>query len=153
MDYLFKEYCFYEEYKNILFGPLEADCKSVNGGYCHYQKCYFINFNTIKHVNKCMLIKDKIECLYFVYIDFGEKQWDDKYWFFVGKLTNDLYFAYESDCCGTGFGLGSSSSLYLSKTPELLYTYGLTNKHRDLINSNINISQRFNCLNAGNKTY
>ena len=50
MDNLFNEYCCYKEYKNILFGPLEADCKSVNGDYCHYQKCYRINCDNIKHI-------------------------------------------------------------------------------------------------------
>jgi hypothetical protein len=51
---------------------------------------------------------------------------------------------YESDCCGTGFGLGSKSTLYLSKNPELLTAYGLTNKHRDLITKNIK-EFRFTC--------
>lgn len=44
---------------------------------------------------------------------------------------------YESGCSGTGFGLGSTSSLFMSKSHELLYNHSLTDKHRNLITKNI----------------
>lgn len=52
-----------------------------------------------------------------------------------------MYFVYESDCCGTGFGISSTTNLHFSKSQELLYNYGLTNKQRKSIDDNI--SQRF----------
>ena len=135
METLFQNSCSFEEYKYILEAPLEADLQSVFiDSYCHEQYCCAITGDKIKHINKLIIIKDKIECLYFIYINFGEKKWDNKYWFFIGRLNNQIYFAYESGCCGTGFGLGSKSSLYLSKTQELLCKYGLTDKQRELIN-------------------
>lgn len=147
MDNLFEEYTSYEEYKNVLLEPLNADeKKTVDEHYCHFQKVYFITDDKIKHIDKIVLIKDIIKCLYFIYIDFGYKEWDDKYWFFVGKLNNEIYFTYESDCNGTGFGLGCESTLYFSKTPEYLIKYGFTNKHRELIINNI--QRRFICPNV-----
>ncbi len=139
---LFEKHCSYEQYKHVLLEPLEADIMALNPDkYYHKQKCFsFIHSevdNNIKYINKVIIIKDIIECLFFIYTDFGEKKWDDKYWFFIGKLNNGIYFIYESDCCGTGFGLGSTSTLYLSKSKNLLYVYGLTNKHRELLNNNI----------------
>lgn len=145
MDSLFKEYHYYEEYKNILLEPLNAD-ETLNIDkkyYCHTQNAYFITDNTINHINKVILIKDRIKYLFFLYTDFGETEWDDKYWFFVGKLNNGIYFMYETECNGTGFGLGTQSKLYLSKKPEYLIKYSFTNKHRDLIN--YNIYKRFIC--------
>lgn len=141
MDTLFDVSASYEEYKNVLVEPLYADYKSTRLNrnyetYAHCQNSFIISNNAIKQVHKCALIKGHITCLYFIYVDFGKK-WDNKYWFFIGKLDNDIYFMYESGCCGTGFGLGSKSTLYLSKTPELLCKYGLTDKHRDLISNNI----------------
>lgn len=145
MDNLFEEYASYEEYKNVLLEPLNADEKINKDEYCHYQKAYFITDDKIIPIKKVVLIKDIIECLYFLYTDFGYSEWDDKYWFFVGKL-NKIYFMYESGCNGTGFGLGSESTLYLSKTPEYLIKYGFTNKHRNLIVNNIH--KRFICSNV-----
>jgi hypothetical protein len=144
MDNLFNEYAYTEEYKNIIVEPLNADeMLNANKRYCHTQHAYFITDNAINHINKVILIKDRIKYLCFLYTDFGEKEWDNKYWFFVGKLNNGIYFMYETICCGTGFGLGAESKLYLSKKPEYLIKYSFTNKHRDLIKNNIH--RRFIC--------
>ncbi len=145
MDNLFEEYACYEEYKYILLEPFNADEELKRRGktYCHYQNAYFINDNKINHINKVILIKDRIKYLFFLYTDFGETEWDGRYWFFVGKLKNEIYFMYETKCCGTGFGLGSETILYLSKNPNYLIKYGFTNKHRELINNNI--CRRFIC--------
>lgn len=129
---------FYEEYKNILDEPLDADLKSVQKkDYVHFQKCYLITNSKIIPSNRNMSIKHLIECVYFVYTDFGEGEFDDKYWFFIGKLSNDLYFSYEVGCSGTGFGLGETCTMHFSKTEELLLTYGLTDKQRNFIKQNI----------------
>ena len=142
MNKLYNEYSLYDEYKYILQDPLDADIKSAQpDNYCHYTKCIIITKDNIKNVEKLVLIKDLIECLYFIYVDYGKREYDNKYWFFIGKLNNNTYFSYESGCCGTGFGLGEKSTLFLSKSQELLYNYGLTDKQRDLINNNI--TQRF----------
>jgi hypothetical protein len=146
MDNLFKNYSSFDEYKYILIEPLNADLLTQDKSVCHTQKVYMITNKKINYLdNKVILIKDNIICLFFIYTDFGQKMWDDKYWFFIGKLNNDIYFSYESGCSGTGFGLGSTSTIYFSKTPELLCSYGLTNKQRDLIINNID--KRFICSN------
>lgn len=148
MDNLFQTHKPYEKYNYILSYPLESERKALlePNRYYHTQNCYAICNDKIKHIDKGVIIKNKIECLFFLYVDFGEKTWDDKYWFFIGKLKEEVYFMYESDCCGTGFGLGSKSTLYFAKKPELLTTYGLTDKHRDLITKNIE-EMRFTCPN------
>lgn len=140
MNNLFNEFSDFENFKNNLSEPLEADeIKDLN---LHFQKCYFIKDNNIKHINKRFIIKNIIEHLYFLYIDLGEKEFDERYWFFIGKIKNkNLYFTYETGCCGTGFGLGEISTIYLSENKDLLCNYGLTNKQRYLINKNI--SKRF----------
>lgn len=133
---------FYEEYKNILDEPLDADLKSVkmdDKTYVHFQNCYLITKNKIIPSDRNMSIKHLIECIYFVYTDFGEKEFDDKYWFFIGRLTNDLYFSYEVGCSGTGFGLGETSKMYFSKSEKLLLTYGLTDKQRNFIKQSIGL--------------
>ena len=67
------------------------------------------------------------------YLKICKYEYDDKYWFFIGKLENNLYFSYEIGCSGTGFGLGETSLIHFSKTKELLLLYGLTDKHRNLV--------------------
>jgi len=132
MDQLFENCISYEDNKKYVVDPLQADCMDQNS-FCHYQKCYRIDTDKIKVITKRVIIKDLIDCLYFLYVDALLDNFDDKYWFFVGKLKNDFYFAYESGCCGTGFGLGSESTLYVSFNKKLLIKYGLTDKQRDLI--------------------
>ena len=130
----------YDEYKTVLDEPLDADLKTKQlneNEYPHYQKCYLITNDKIKPLNKNVMVKHLIKCLYFVYTDFSEKEYDDKYWFFIGRLENNLYFSYEIECSGTGFGLGETSVMYFSKTKELLLLYGLTDKHRNLVNLNL----------------
>ena len=138
----------YEEYKIVLDEPLDADFETkqkTENEYPHYQKCYLITNDKIKQLNQNVIIKNLINCIYFVYTNFG-KEYDDKYWFFIGKLNyykeenNNLYFSYEVGHSGTGFGLGETSIIHFSKTKELLLSYGLTNKQRNLIISNIKLS-------------
>lgn len=143
MEKLFEEYSSFDKYKCILLEPLEADFIPNSNDYCHEQKCYVLTSDKIKHINRIALIKDNIECLFFVYVDFGQQIWDKKYWFFVGKLKNGIYFVYESGRSGTGFGFGETSQICLSKMPDVLCKYGLTDKQRDLIINNI--SKRFIC--------
>ncbi len=157
MDKLFEESCSFDnyEYKHILEVALDADIRAAESdirapqpdNIFHEQKCVIITKDNIKIVNKIVLIKKFIECLYFVNVDFGEDIHDDKYWFFVGKFYNNSYFIYESGCCATGF-IGSKSSLTASKSQELLYNMGLTDKQRDMITNNINQNQRFKCSDA-----
>lgn len=131
---------FYEEYKSILDEPLDADLKSVTideDHYTHYQNCYLITKNKIIPSNRNMSIKHLIEYIYFVYTDFGEREFDDKYWFFIGKLKDDLYVSYETGRSGSGFGLGETSTMHFSKSEELLLTYGLTDKQRNLVKQHI----------------
>lgn len=71
--------------------------------------------------------------MFFIYVDFGEDKWDDKYWFCIGKTKNDLYFSYESKCSGTGFGLGSTTKNYYTKDKNTLLKYGIENIHRTFI--------------------
>jgi hypothetical protein len=141
MDELYKESCEYEKYKELLEEPLDADIIAMtdkSNRFCHYFECEIITKDEIKKINKNILLKNKIESLYFVYADYGDYEFHGKYWITVGKIIKNLYFVYESGCSGTGFGLGSYSKLIISKSPELLYNYGLTDKQRDLINKNIN---------------
>lgn len=136
MDELFspKNAISYEKHKEVLEPPLDADIYlKQHPNFCHYQDYYFLYANRIERVNRIKIIKFNIECLYFIHNDFGLEKWDDMYWFFVGRLSNNLYFSYESGCCGTGFGLGSKSKIYISQEPRLLYEYGLTDKQRELI--------------------
>lgn len=143
MENLFQTSQPYENFKRVLSEPLIADyAKSTDSNkYCHDQTCFSITNKKIRHVKQTVVIKDEIESLYFVHVDAGRMKWDDRYWFFVGKLKHGTYFTYESGCCGTGFGLGSESKLYLSKNPELLYDYALSNEQRNLINT----TDRFTC--------
>lgn len=138
----------FETHKNILFEPLNADRQLKNdktNTYCHYQQIYAIKDNKIDYHNnpdKIFVLDNMIECLYFIFTDFGtNNRWDDKYWFFVGKLTNGLYFSYETKCGGTGFGVGCCSTIYFAKNEKNLEKYGFTNSQRDLIQ--LNIEKRF----------
>ena len=139
MDKLFDNCISFEKCKNIILEPLEADYYILHPEkFCHELKCFIINNNEIKCSNKNQpLIKNHIEYLNFIYTDFGNKEFDDKYWFFIGKSTNGIYFSYESGCCGTGFGLGSKTKIYLSKSQELLSQYALSDKQRSIIDKNI----------------
>jgi hypothetical protein len=140
MNKLFLEWEDYSKYKHLLKAPLEADKQlKVSKKFCHSQKLYGIINDKIKYFGdeKIISILDKITDIYFLYIDFGLTEWDSKYWFFVGKLTDELYFTYEVECSGTGFGIGEESTIYISRKKELLSKYGFTNQHRNLIDENI----------------
>lgn len=133
MDILFENYEPYHKYKHILDEPLEADISKYSDVSLHRQHSYYITNYSINHVDKLIKLKDQIECLFFMYVENNKEDWTDKYWFFVGKLTNGIYFTYQSNCSGTGFGLGEDSHIYLSKNTDLLCRFGFTNKQRDLI--------------------
>jgi len=73
----------YEEYKNVLDEPLDADLKAtknVEDDYPHYQECYLILNGKITQAKnkKTVELKPLIRCLYFVYTDLGEKEYDNK---------------------------------------------------------------------------
>ena len=150
MDKLYDEFCPYDKYSALLKEPFNADanCRvKTNYFNTHIQKCYIIKNNKIKPVDATLNIKRMIESIYFLYVDFGEEKWDDKYWFVVGKLNEgvkEFYFVYESGCCGSGF-IGSESKLYVAQTKEVLSEYGFTNKQRELINTNLNSNRRYTC--------
>ncbi len=120
--------------KQIFDEPFNVDY-NLSHSNSHFINAYFI-YNNKLSVSKKIKIKDNIDCFYFVYVDYGMKRWDDKYWFCIGKTKDNLFFSYESTCCGTGFGLGSCTKIHYSKDKELLITYGIENKHRTLINEN-----------------
>lgn len=144
MDNLFNDYDSYDKYKNVLSEPFNADdTMIIDQNYSHTQKIYLIDDNKITPIDKLISIKNIIDCLFFLYTDFGEFDWDDRYWFFVGKLYNGFYFMYETKCNGTGFGLGTEATIYFSKIPQYLIKYGFTDKHRELIVNNIH--KRFIC--------
>jgi hypothetical protein len=138
----------YEQYETILNEPLNADFESTQNSendYPHYQECYCITNDNIKK-SKNIIIKNLINCIYFVYTDLGNKEFDDKYWFFIGNFNFDkegkhnFYFSYEVGRSGTGFGLGETSRIHFSRTKELLLEYGLTNKQRNLIRSTMELN-------------
>jgi hypothetical protein len=83
MDNLFQTHEPCEKYDYILSHPLESDLLALNSdNFCHTQNCYAICHDKIKHINK-VIIKNMIECLFFLYVDFGEQTWDHKYWFLL----------------------------------------------------------------------
>jgi len=146
--FLFDESRPYKEFRSALEEPLNADTQQGDDHFAHEQKCFIIRNDAIKPVTgRTILIRDVIECLYFVYVDLGRQQWDDKYWFFVGKLVNtkghDIFFAYEAGCNGTGFGLGEQSCLHLSDSLQRLCQYGLTDKQRELIMTSLDLGRRY----------
>lgn len=130
---MFNKSYLYEEYKSFLDEPLDMDAEAIDD--THFQECHLITNNKIQLLNRRIILKPLIECLYFVYVDYGRIKYDDKYWFFIGKLKNGLYFSYEVGCSGTGFGLGETSKIYFSNTKELLLLYGLTDKQRNIIDN------------------
>lgn len=137
IENLFDTFEKYSIYSNYFSEPFKANsCTDVN--YPHSQNCYRIDKNGIKLLNKKIDLTEIIECFYFIYVDYGLKEFDDKYWFAIGKIKNqnNIFFSYESNCSGTGFGLGETSTLYFSNDKSLLITYGLTNKQRNLIANN-----------------
>jgi len=149
----------YDKYDYLLSIPLDADHRAMLDKRTmlenphleyqfrllldHEQRRYYIEPDNIKcYNNKIISLKGKIESLFFIYTDFGDIDgWSDKYWFFIGKTTYGMYFAYEVSNAGTGFGLGEESVIHFSKSQELLCKYGLTNKQRELIKNNIDNSR------------
>ena len=155
MDNLFDNKYSYEKYRDLLSEPLEADgnTKYINEQR-HFQKCVVITTDNIKLVEKRVIIKNSIDCLFFLYMDPSLRSYDARYWFFIGQIKNNknkiAYFSYEAGCCGTGFGFCETSSLHLSNDPNLLVTYGLTDKQRDLIAQSKNILQHDKIENDDN---
>ena len=124
------------KYLAIFSDPFNADNNTIDKNLqrtqCHYLRAFFIYNNRISPSNK-LIIKDNIDCFYFVYVDYGMDRWDDKYWFCIGKTKDECFFSYESKCCGTGFGLGSQTKIYYSRNQNILLTYGIEDKHRTFI--------------------
>jgi hypothetical protein len=154
MDKLFEISKPYEEFKHILERAIEADdhiylqcrkypCSKFKYG-CdceHKQNLYIISNTKIKKNESYakIILKNKIKNIYFLYHSLNTQHEDlgEGYWFCIGQLKNGSYFAFETDCCYTGFGFGEESYIYISKHKELLYNFGLTDKHRLLISNNI----------------
>lgn len=132
-------YSYDTQYKNLLYEPLNA----VNEE-CHTQICTRILCSKLQHI-KPANIYDKIKYLHYLHMT-GAKEFDEKTWFIIGQLEdayNNLYFAYDVHCSGTGFGLGETSKMFFAKTPELLVKYGLTFTQRELI-WNHNVTNELN---------
>lgn len=128
MDIFTTAYSYDAQYKDVLYAPLNA----VNEE-CHTQRCTRISCSKLQHI-KSVNIYDKIKYLHFLHKsinDIGENRW-----FIIGQLDdayNNLYFAYDVYCSGTGFGLGETSKLWFATQPDLLVKYGLTYEQRELI--------------------
>ena len=116
------------EYHKHFDDPFNTD-KTKNKTVCHFVTAYFL-FNNRISPSKQLIIKDNIDCLYYIYVDHGNSRWDDKYWFCIGKTKDARFFSYESTCGGTGFGLGSQTKIYYAMDQEILLTYGIEDKHR-----------------------
>ena len=57
---VFNNYYLYEEYKNVLDEPLDADFETeqkTENEYPHYQKCYLITDDNIKPLYQKVMIK------------------------------------------------------------------------------------------------
>lgn len=140
MNEVFNKPLNYNDYIHLFNEPMDIDYKSRKNykwykEYLHCIDATFI-FNNKMLISKRKLIKDKIDSFYFIYVDKGLNQYDDKYWFCIGKIkdkNNDIYFSYESMCNGTGFGLGEITTIYYSKDKDMLLKYGITDKHRNFI--------------------
>ncbi len=157
MDKLFETSKPYEEVKHILERAIEADehiylqcrkypcSKFKYGCNCdHNQNLYIISNTKIKKIESYakIILKNKIKNINFLYHSLNtynsqHEDLGDGYWFCIGQLKNKSYFAFETNCCYTGFGFGEESYIYISKHKELLYNFGLTDKHRLIISNNI----------------
>jgi len=135
MQQLFDEFAAFETYAHVLKEPFSADARRKSDpSFNHFSLTYIIKNESIQCVNKIILLNEYIECLYFLVADLGRNVWeDDRHWFVIGKLKNNLLFVYETNCSGTGFGFCEESKLILCQTPEQLTTFGLTDKHRNFI--------------------
>jgi hypothetical protein len=132
MDSIFNE-ALTEPYQELFADPFDADWDTNHRPtQCHFLRAHFIFNNQISPSSQ-VEIKHNIDCFYFVYVDFGNERWDDKYWFCIGKTKDKRFFSYESTCSGTGFGLGSSTTIYYAKDENVLLTYGIEDKHRAFI--------------------
>ncbi len=156
METLFDESEPYSKYKAALYEALDAPYRKDDDE--HRLKCVAIHEDKIKPLNKRILIRDRIIDLYFVYVDYDSDECESRYWFFIGKIHNDvvnkdIYFVYESECCYTGFGFCEEPTLSLSTSQDLLKIYGLTDKHRTLINENSRFTIKNQELYDGFKHY
>ena len=146
MEQLFAISTDFQNYQHYFALPFMADIntKAIQEG-AHFVNSFDINYNQISKTKTIAVATDTIDKLHFMYVNFGERQFDAKYWFCVGQLTNGIYFSYESGCSGTGFHLGETSTIFSAKTQELLHNFGLSDKQRTLIRNNIDKDQRFLC--------
>lgn len=137
-DSVVDELVWREELKEPFTG--EHRFRTEPNTFCHYHNSYFVSSNAMpRKVNQTQNTELIIEDVMFLYTDNGLDRFDESYWMCIGKTNNKnnnglhYYFMYDSGCCGTGFGLGSTSKLYLADSLEDIVDYGLTNEQRRLV--------------------
>ncbi len=99
----------------------------------HVETTILLTQEKTRFVNVPVSILPAIQHFCFLYVDKGEHEYDDRYYFAVGVLNNGQYFSYEAGCSGTGFGFAETTKICISKDPCLLAWSGLTDKQREYI--------------------
>ena len=123
----FLKECFEAE-KMLLEKPTE---------FCHYHETYVCTKNSLPKLCTSSLPSYKIiNTITFSYTNNKLDEFEDSYWFCLGTTKDGKYFMYESDCCGSGFGLGSKSKMYIAIKMEYILLYALTDRHRHIIDVN-----------------
>jgi len=127
-------------WRDIMKKPFEADLKimvpNVDPHFAHDQYIYVCKDSLPKLINKHMKMENNIDCVYFIYNNKSDYEYDEKYWFLIGKIKTNIsnhWFSYESGCPGTGFGLGTETTIFLVQQFDILIKYCLTDKQRNLI--------------------
>ncbi len=81
-----------------------------------------------------LLTKNMIKEVYLLYMyNFEEGNYHEKEFICIGTTLKNIYFIYTGDSCGTGFGFGETSKLFLSEKLETIILYSLTDEQRKII--------------------
>jgi hypothetical protein len=100
----------------------------------HERKVYLLEDGQLpKLILLPQLTEDIIQRAYCVYTNFDEKRRDDKFWLCLEEAKRGMHFAFFSKCCGTGFGLGSKTELYLSKSYNDILDRALTDEMMQIL--------------------
>ena len=93
-----------------------------------------LNATHLPNVDKNKLLtRNIIKEVYFLHTyNFEEDNFHEKEFLCIGKTIGNQYFAYMGDSCGTGFGFGEVSKLFLSEKLETIILY-ITDKQRNII--------------------
>ena len=121
--------------------PFDANIKAVtNSGFCHEIITKFITAGGLaKNIGCDILIEKYISKVFFLHAEREIETFQDGYWLCIGELTTKqgiMFFAYETSCCGTGFGFCEKTEIHIARTLSALVTFGLTNQNRSLILDN-----------------